>query len=370
MPRRIDYILFSLFLFTVFSLVTMAQAPLLKASGAETDRDRDGLMGPVRRVRTEMAKLSNKTGKVIESPHLLLETVAYDVKGGKTENAYYPVSGAALTGKEVYKYDDKGNISEMTLLNSDGSLLSKEAYSYDYDFIGNWTKMTTSVAVIDNGKLNFEPTEVTYRSISYYLDEATLAKMSQQQTAPAAVAAHTTNPAPATSSPDKSSTPASSGTAAVNQKVALNVPPPLGTSMEKVNLTAANNSTSSTPVTSTVATNKPDVEPPSAPPQSAPGPKPLLKPVSGGVLNGSALSLPKPNYPDTARNVRAQGVVIVEVIIDVNGKVIAARATSGHPLLQQAAVQAAYQAKFSPTTLSGQPVKVAGTINYSFAMAK
>jgi len=144
--------------------------------------------------------------------------------------------------------------------------------------------------------------------------------------------------------------------------------------MEKVNLTAATNSASSTPVTSTVATNKPDnkpdVEPPSAPPHSAPGPKPLLKPVSGGVLNGSALSLPKPNYPDTARNIRAQGVVTVEVVIDVNGKVIAARATSGHPLLQQAAVQAAYQAKFSPTTLSGQPVKVSGTINYSFAMAK
>src|SRR5882672_7874532 len=171
MPRRIDYILFSLFLFTVFSLVTIAQAPLLKASGAETDRDRDGLMGPVRRVGTEMAKLSNKTGKVVESPHLLLETVAYDVKGGKTENAYYPIAGATLTGKEVYKYDDKGNISEMTLLNSDGSLLSKETYKYEYDFAGNWNKMTTSVAVVDGGRLTFEPSEVTYRSIMYYLDE-------------------------------------------------------------------------------------------------------------------------------------------------------------------------------------------------------
>jgi TonB family protein len=369
MPRRIDYILFSLLLFTVFSLVTMAQAPLLKASGAETDRDRDGLMGPVRRVRTEMAKLSNKTGKVIESPHLLLETVAYDVKGGKTENAYYPVSGAALTGKEVYKYDDKGNISEMTLLNSDGSLLSKESYAYDYDFVGNWTKMTTSVAIIDNGKLSFEPTEVTYRSISYYLDEATLAKMSQQQAAPAAVA-QTTALAPATANSDKPSTPATSGNAAVNQKTAMNVPPPLGASMEKVNLNAATSSASSTPVNSTAVNNKPDVEPPSAPPRTNPVPKPLLKPVSGGVLNGSALSLPKPNYPDTARTVHAQGVVTVEVIIDVSGKVISARATSGHPLLQQAAVQAAYQAKFSPTTLSGQPVKVSGTINYSFAIAR
>jgi len=76
-----------------------------------------------------------------------------------------------LTGKEVYKYDDKGNISEMTLLNPDGSLLSKETYKYEFDFAGNWNKMTTAVAVIEGGKMSFEPTEVTYRSIMYYLDE-------------------------------------------------------------------------------------------------------------------------------------------------------------------------------------------------------
>ena len=365
MPRRIDNILCSILLLTLVALGSTAQTPLLKASGAETDRDRDGLMGPVRRVKTEMAKLSTKTGKVIEGQHSLLETVAYDIKGGKTENAYYPVSGAALTGKEVYKYDDKGNISEMTLLNSDGSLLSKETYAYDYDFIGNWTKMTTSVAVIDNGKLNFEPTEVTYRSISYYLDEATLAKMSQPQPTPTAPAQTATNPVASTAAPG------STGNAATSPKAAINVPPPVGNSMEKVNLSAASSSSSSAPVSSSTVSNvRPDGEPPVAPVRSAPVPRPLLKPVSGGVLNGSALSLPKPTYPETAKSMRAQGLVSVDVIIDTNGKVISARATSGNPLLQQAAVQAALQAKFSPTTLSGQPVKVSGTINYSFAIAK
>ena len=49
---------------------------------------------------------------------MLLETAEYDVKGVKTQNQYFPVSGATLTGREVYKYDDKGNISEMTLLNA------------------------------------------------------------------------------------------------------------------------------------------------------------------------------------------------------------------------------------------------------------
>src|SRR5437016_2294349 len=142
------------------------------ATGNESDRTRDGLLGPVRRVRTEVVKLSTSAGKVIEDPRrVLLETAEYDVKGSKTQNQYFPIAGATLTGREVYKYDDKGNISEMTLLNPDGSLLGKEVYKYEYDFAGNWNKMTTSVAVIDSGRLTFEPTEVTYRSIMYYLDE-------------------------------------------------------------------------------------------------------------------------------------------------------------------------------------------------------
>ncbi len=66
----------------------------------------------------------------------------------------------------------------MTLLNADGSLLSKEIYKYEFDFAGNWNKMTTAVAVIEGGKMSFEPTEVTYRSIMYYLDE-NMMKMAQ-----------------------------------------------------------------------------------------------------------------------------------------------------------------------------------------------
>src|SRR5436853_7663945 len=66
----------------------------------------------------------------------------------------------------------------MTLLNADGSLLSKEVYKYEFDSIGNWVKMTTSVAVVANQKIEFEPTEITYRTIFYYLD-ASMAKMLQ-----------------------------------------------------------------------------------------------------------------------------------------------------------------------------------------------
>ena len=106
---------------------------------------------------------------------------------------------------------------------------------------------------------------------------------------------------------------------------------------------------------------------PAAPAQPAGGESPKA-PVSGGVLNGKAISLPRPAYPPAARAAGASGAVVVEVTIDERGKVIEARAVSGHSFLQQAAVQAARHARFTPATLSGEPVKVKGTINYVFTL--
>ena len=114
-------------------------------------------------------------------------------------------------------------------------------------------------------------------------------------------------------------------------------------------------------------------EPP--PPIKTPTPKPVATPtpaptppkvVSGGVVNGSATNLVKPPYPPAAKAVRPSGAVNVQVTIDENGNVISAQATSGHALLRGAAEQAARASKFSPTKLSGQPVKVTGVIVYNF----
>jgi protein TonB len=96
----------------------------------------------------------------------------------------------------------------------------------------------------------------------------------------------------------------------------------------------------------------------------------MLRPVSGGVLNGTAVSLPSPSYPEAARRLRTAGVVSVDVIVDETGKVISAIATGGPAGLRDVAVQAALKARFSPTKLSGQPVKVSGSINYKFALAQ
>jgi TonB family protein len=102
------------------------------------------------------------------------------------------------------------------------------------------------------------------------------------------------------------------------------------------------------------------------PPTPTPTPKAPSGPVSGGVVNGKATSLPKPPYPAAAKAVRASGAVSVQVLISEDGAVLSANATSGHPLLRAAAEQAARGARFSPTMLSGQKVKVSGVIVYNF----
>ena len=111
-----------------------------------------------------------------------------------------------------------------------------------------------------------------------------------------------------------------------------------------------------------------DPPPPPAPkPTPPPAPK-RTAPVSGGVLNGKAISKPQPPYPAIARTARASGQVTVQITVDEGGRVISASAVSGHPLLRQSAESAARQARFSPTLLSGQPVKVTGVITYNFVL--
>jgi protein TonB len=84
------------------------------------------------------------------------------------------------------------------------------------------------------------------------------------------------------------------------------------------------------------------------------------------VLNGKAVRLVQPPYPAIARSAHAAGQVRVQITIDENGNVVSAAAVSGHPLLQGAAVAAARQSKFTPTKLSGMPVKVTGVIIKNF----
>ena len=218
-------------------------------SSTETDRGRDGFTGPVRRVRTEVAKLSNAAGKTEEGKRAVLETAEYDVNGVKTQNQYFPVSNSSPTGREVYKYE--------------------------FDSVGNWVKMITSVLVIDNGKIEFEPTEVTHRTIFYYLDSST-ARLVQ---------------------PD--------GSAAVVETGA-SLPPQI--SLDKLK-------TSSVQPLPTMTASFNNAKPVVVVNNADAAPAPRRVPVSGGVLNGKALNLPAPIYPEMARRMHVYGKVEVEVIV-------------------------------------------------------
>jgi Flp pilus assembly protein TadD len=148
--------------------VTASARPAV--SVLDSTKEQDGLAGSVRRVKTETARIEIRDGRPIEGQPQLVELTTYGIKGNRIENTSYPLPGS-LAGKEEYKYDERGNITEMTLRDERGAILSREAYSYEFDKFGNWIRMVTSLVVFENGELKREPTEVTYRTVTYYFDD-------------------------------------------------------------------------------------------------------------------------------------------------------------------------------------------------------
>jgi protein TonB len=120
------------------------------------------------------------------------------------------------------------------------------------------------------------------------------------------------------------------------------------------------------------AAHEPDPLPPTPRTTPTPTPTPVKPPsqvrLSSGVINSKIITKPAPTYPSIARQTGVQGAVTVEILINEQGRVVSAQATSGHPLLRVAAQASAYQAVFSPTSISGRPVKVAGVITYNFIL--
>jgi tetratricopeptide (TPR) repeat protein len=148
----------------------MSVSPRAAITVLDSTKEQDGLVGSVRRVKTETARIELKDGKPVEGPAQLVEVTTYGIKGNRIENTSYP-TGGGVAGKEEYKYDARGNITEMTVRDERGAILSREAYGYEFDKFGNWTKMVTSLVVFENGELKREPVEVTYRTLTYYFDD-------------------------------------------------------------------------------------------------------------------------------------------------------------------------------------------------------
>jgi periplasmic protein TonB len=106
-------------------------------------------------------------------------------------------------------------------------------------------------------------------------------------------------------------------------------------------------------------------------PLPTPPPLPVeVKPVRvGGVIREPRKLLHvAPLYPDIARQSRIQGTVIMEAILDATGKVESVRVLRSEPLLDEAAVRAVRQWRYTPTELNGVPVPVLMTITIRFSL--
>src|SRR5262249_127669 len=78
----------------------------------------------------------------------------------------------------------------------------------------------------------------------------------------------------------------------------------------------------------------------------------------------------QPVYPPIAKSASVKGAVQIQVTISESGEVMNAQAISGHPMLREAALQAAKQWRFKPTEMSGSPVKTQGVLTFNFDPGK
>jgi protein TonB len=107
---------------------------------------------------------------------------------------------------------------------------------------------------------------------------------------------------------------------------------------------------------------------PVAPPPPAPPAQPRLARVGSGIREPKKLVHIAPEYPEIARRAGVQGVVILEAILDATGRVDSVRVLRSQPLLDEAAIRAVRQWRYSPTELNGVPVPVLMTITVQFSL--
>jgi hypothetical protein len=338
---------FALILLTVTCLLALSQSRWSQTRNGnrrspaplkilDSNRERDGLRGTVRRLRTEVARVKSETNGAVEGERTLLELTVYDVSGKRIDNQTYPVVATPL-GLEAYEYDEAGRLLRTTVRNERGVVLSRTEYSYEYDAAGNWVKMTSSVVVSESGRERLEPFEVAYRTIIYYPGSETGA-------ATIAGDGRTGSPAaPAHAKQDSLPT------------------------VERV----ASSAKAVTSPTSSPAGEYATSSPEKSPSQmgrdiSTSAAIDVGRLTDVGLINDRALSLPGPAYPINWRKAATPITVIVEVVIDETGRVIYARAVEGPRELWRVAEDAARRAGFLPFRSERRPFKVKGRLSYSF----
>ncbi len=103
--------------------------------------------------------------------------------------------------------------------------------------------------------------------------------------------------------------------------------------------------------------------------QPPPPPPPAPVRVGGNIPQPTKIVDVRPVYPPIAQSARIQGVVILEATIAPDGTIQDAKVVRSIPLLDQAAVDAVRQWRFTPTLLNGVPVPVIMTVTVNFSLS-
>jgi protein TonB len=110
-----------------------------------------------------------------------------------------------------------------------------------------------------------------------------------------------------------------------------------------------------------VGTGRPAVAKPRAP---------ISLKVSSGVMAGNLLAKTLPQYPAIPKAAHIQGTVVLQATISKSGSIQNLKVISGHPMLQQAAMDAVRSWRYKPYLLNGEPVEVETTINVVFNLGE
>ena len=90
--------------------------------------------------------------------------------------------------------------------------------------------------------------------------------------------------------------------------------------------------------------------------------------VGGDIKAPTKIKNANPVYPAIARAARMSGMVILEAVIDKEGNVKDLKVVRSAGVLDQAAMDAVSQWKYTPTTLNGQPVEVIMSVTVNFTL--
>ena len=330
-----------------------------------SDRERDGLKGPVGMVRVEAARFFDSEGKHTEGSRKRRERRTYDERGNLHHVAFYdgdyvissrfyfpengdtqsevahirksfeaPTGLAAVNGQGVntlrfkltHKNDAAGNRIEASTTAEDGTLVRKLIYSYDK--AGNLTQVAQYSG---DDKLAHKWIYCATSDIKQHDEFSEAGALLSRETYSYEYDAQKNWIKRVSSKPA-----AGSGRAEPFEVTYRTITyyPPLGDFQANGALVPAGVSQRTERELSSIV--------------------------------GNATKRMEPRYPVAARAAHISGSVVVEVTVDEEGDVLSARAVSGYPLLRGAALDAAWDWKFMPIVYQGRPVKVIGSITFNF----